>query len=124
MSSGFVTAAPTRAAFFVSSECRHTSHQERPPRRRRHFMARERREAAYRVEIERAIDGVKCCKSNEWFRALMHQDVLRKVSRGRGPRITDDAGRVLRARGNSLHRRPQYTRRGIVPSNQLQGWVR
>jgi len=61
-------------------------------------MARERRMAAYRVEIETAIDQVKYCKSKEWFQALMHQHVLRTVGRGRGPRIVDDHGRVIRER--------------------------
>jgi hypothetical protein len=58
-------------------------------------MARERREAAHRVEIEAAIDQVKGCRSDEWFRAMMHQDVLRKVGQGGGPRVTDDDGNVL-----------------------------
>lgn len=73
-------------------------------KQRRHFMARERRVAAYQVEIERAIDDVKRVRSNEWFRALQHQDVLRKVGRGRGPRITDDYGRVIRERNGEGQR--------------------
>lgn len=62
-------------------------------------MAVQRLHAAYRVEIERAIDVVKACKWHEWFRALIHQDVLRGIGRGRGPLITDDDGNVVRARG-------------------------
>ena len=58
-------------------------------------MAHERREATYRVEIEGAIDDVKRYRSDEWFRALMHQDVLRSVGRHPGPRITDDDGKVI-----------------------------
>ncbi len=69
--------------------------------RRKHFMARERRLAAYRVEIERAVDEVKHTRSKEWFRAMMHQHAVQHAGAGGGPRVTDDDGRVLRPRGRS-----------------------
>ena len=55
-------------------------------------MARERREAAYHVEIERAIDDVKHCRSNEWFRALLHREALRSVGGHRRLPIVNDVG--------------------------------
>jgi hypothetical protein len=58
-------------------------------------MARERRNAAYAVEIESAVDEVTRRHSNQWWRALVHQDILRMVGRSGGPRITDDDGNVL-----------------------------
>lgn len=53
-------------------------------------MARERREAAYNVEIEKAIDEVRRCRSGEWFCALLHQNVLRNVGGCGGPRVVTD----------------------------------
>lgn len=66
------------------------------------LIAVQRQQAAYRVEIERAIDAVKGTKSNSWFRAVLHQGVLCKVGRGRGPRIVDDHGRVIRERNGEV----------------------
>ena len=86
-------------------------------------MARERREAAYRVEIEAAIDQVKQCRSDEWFRALMHQEVLRKVGSHAGPRITDDDGNVL-----CPGPRDAATHDGVPPSlhsvRRMRAWTR
>lgn len=62
------------------------------------LMAVQRQQAAYRVEIERAIDAIKRTRSNTWFRALLHQGVLRNLGPDRGPRITDDDGNVVRRR--------------------------
>ena len=62
-------------------------------------MARERRLAAYRVEIERAVDEVKATRSDEWFRALSHQNVVRCAQQRRGPLVTDDDGNVVHERG-------------------------
>jgi hypothetical protein len=67
--------------------------------------------ADYKLEIEGAIDKVKRCKSNEWFRAVLHQGVHCKVGRGRGPRIVDDHGRVIRER-NGEGQRTSPTLRG------------
>jgi hypothetical protein len=87
-------------------------------------MAVQRQQAAFRVEIERAVDAVKGTKSNAWFRAVFHQGVLRKIGRGRGPRITDDAGRVLRPRGAYSDGQSEITRRSQGSDNRLKGWIR
>ena len=57
-------------------------------------MAVQRRQASYRAEIETAIDQVKERRSDEWFRALLHQFILRSINVRRSPRIIDDDGNI------------------------------
>ncbi len=82
-------------------------------------MARERREAAYRVEIERAIDDVKRCRSDEWFRALLHKETLRSVGGHRRSPIAEHVGNAAtpipmgaEACGEALQATASHTVRG------------
>ncbi len=86
-------------------------------------MARERREAAYNVEIEKAIDEVRRCRSGEWFCALLHQNVLRSVGSG-GPRgVTDEQKAACPGPGDAGQRdRAAPPRRGF--GGRIRAWAR
>jgi hypothetical protein len=88
------------------------------------LMSVQRQRAACAVEVEAAIDQVKGCRSNEWFRAMMHQDVLRKVGQGGGPRVTDDDGNVISPgpRDAGHHERRSSSRPYFV--HRTRAWLR
>ena len=103
-------AAPRRAAFFSFSVGKYARTQLPLLQRRRHFIARERREAAYRVDIEAAIDRVKQVRSAEWLRALMHRHVLRTVNTHGGERLRHDDSKCYGAQPGTGSSRDKVAR--------------
>lgn len=87
-------------------------------------MAVQRQQAAYRAEIETAVDKVKERRSGQWFRALLHQFILRTINARRSPRVIDDDGSIRLPRHTASHARDSIQRPESSTSPRPLRWAR